>query len=158
MIRFATLALLCSGLYATVPALAAGDRFIISPAGDEVTDTRSNLIWRRCSEGQVWTSTCEGQAVNLDWRARFDWARAVADATGLPWRLPNVKELQSLVDRSASQPAIDTTVFPATESVHVCTSTPDASNAGSAWLVNFDNGLTGIGNGYCRLRLVRDGS
>lgn len=38
---------------------------------------------------------------------------AQVGSSGLAWRLPNVKELPGIADKSFSNPAIDSTVFPA---------------------------------------------
>lgn len=58
------------------------------------------------------------------------------------WRLPSVKELQSLVDFGAWDPAIDTTAFPGTPAVYFRTSTLHATNASTAWVVQFRTGGT----------------
>lgn len=91
---------------------AAPARFV--PNGAEVTDTMTGLVWRRCSEGQTWTgSTCSGDATLTTWRRALDAARGAA-ADGTAWRLPNIKELNSLVDDTRSLPAINAEVFPQT--------------------------------------------
>jgi hypothetical protein len=57
------------------------------------------------------------------------------------WRLPNVKELSSLVglDRVRS-PSIDINAFPNTGPIGYWTSSPDAANSSRAWGVYFDEG------------------
>jgi len=56
------------------------------------------------------------------------------------WRLPTVQELFSLTDHSREDPAIDTDVFPGTESDWYWTSTPCAWNDTAVWVVDFDYG------------------
>ncbi len=58
------------------------------------------------------------------------------------WRLPNVKELGSIgiLDRTRSNPAIDTVAFPATPPTSFWSSSPYASNAPYAWVVDFSYG------------------
>ncbi|MFP8778002.1 DUF1566 domain-containing protein [Hydrogenophaga sp. RWCD_12] len=91
-------------------------RFV--PNGSEALDTESGLTWSRCSVGQTWSgSTCVGDASLLT----HEEALAMAPDG---WRLPNAKELASLVDWGCSVPAIDRTVFPATTPAPYWSSTP----------------------------------
>jgi hypothetical protein len=53
------------------------------------------------------------------------------------WRLPTVDELQTLIDRTRFNPAIDTDKFPDTPSNWFWSSSPDASDPDYAWLVAF---------------------
>lgn len=123
-----------------------------------VTDRKTGLTWRRCSEGQAWSNnagTCTGLA------SVFTHEQALVRAksqTG--WRVPNVKELSSLADRTRANPAIDPVAFPATPVNYYWTSTPVAGSSDWAWMINFDSGYVG-GNGNPRsfgglnVRLVR---
>jgi Protein of unknown function (DUF1566) len=146
---------------AAAPASATDPRFVPSASGDEVTDTQTGLIWRRCLEGQTWTgSTCAGSYGTYTWDNALAHAKSTANSTGVAWRLPNVKELQSLVDRSMSIPLmIDSSVFPGTPGISFWTSTPYAGDASSAWFVYFYNGFVYYGGRGSSLavRLVRAG-
>jgi hypothetical protein len=75
------------------------------------------------------------------------------------WRLPNVKELQSLVDYTQSNPAISSSVPGATQSLFYWSATT-APDPGGAWSVLFNFGyvspVSKIGFGY--VRAVRSGS
>lgn len=131
--------------------------YTYSAAGDEVTDSKTGLIWRRCSEGQAWSgSTCTGTASGYTHEQALAQAKAQAGTAG--WRLPNVKELVSIADSSRVSPAIDTAGFPATPSAYYWSSTPYAGNSSIAWNVNFDNGYVysyyGRNHGF-HVRLVR---
>ena len=53
------------------------------------------------------------------------------------WRLPNVKELSSIVDYDIYNPAIDTTYFPGTMLPYYWSSTTRVHYTGDAWRVNF---------------------
>ena len=151
---------------APAPALAQQARFSYSADGQEVTDQATGLIWRRCAEGMAWASTtCNGSALNFTHENALIRAKTEAADSSKAWRLPNVKELFSLVDSSRISPAIDVAVFPATPatpatSVHTFwSSTPKAGGSSDAWLVDFNGG--NIGPGYRgalhgMVRLVRD--
>ena len=106
-------------------------------------DTTTDLVWRRCSEGQTWDgSTCSGEAVKYTWQEALQLAQQASNENLLGWRLPNVKELVSLVQRECVDPAIDLTVFPATPSDSYWSSTPNtaANKSDESWSVGFYNG------------------
>lgn len=107
--------------------------------------TTSGLEWSRCLVGQSWNeteSTCEGAAVKLTWQDALLLANTYDFGEHTDWRVPNLKELTSLVQRACVSPAIDLTVFPATLTGGYWTSTPNTSadRAMEAWSVNFLNG------------------
>lgn len=66
--------------------------------------------------------------------------KAVADL-GDGWRLPTRQELESLLDMSRYDPAIDVEKYPDTKSLAYWTSTPYAWNrCRERWVINFYNG------------------
>lgn len=100
-------------------------------AFDEVKDTVTELIWKRCSVGQSWVDTsCSGTATT------HTWSEALALETG-EWRLPNVHELSSLAEAACLAPAIDLTVFPNTQGDYYWSSSPYAKSKKSAWYIDF---------------------
>jgi Protein of unknown function (DUF1566) len=133
-------------------AVAAGP-FTYSADGSEVTDTATGLVWRRCSEGQTWSgATCTGTAATYMHEGALTQAKNQAG-----WRLPNVKELSSLVSLDRVGPSIDITAFPNTVSSTYWTSSPYAGSASNAWGVSFSYGYVGSNSrtyGYY-VRLVR---
>ncbi len=130
--RLLLIAAIC--LLVTPPVLAAP--FTISTDGTEVTDSKTGLIWRRCSEGQSWSgSACTGAALVYNHEQAL-----VRVKTQTSWRLPNVKELVSIVDRSLGSPAINATVFPGTVSSWYWSSSPYEDDANVAWYVSFSDG------------------
>ena len=56
------------------------------------------------------------------------------------WRMPTIKELKTMVDRTRINPAVSSTVFPDTVSSSYWSSTTYASNASIAWHVYFSYG------------------
>lgn len=73
----------------------------------EALDTKTGLIWSRCVHGQGWseeTRTCEGQTRLLNWKV------AMEAATG-DWRVPNIKELGSIVEHACANPSLNLSVF-----------------------------------------------
>jgi len=75
------------------------------------------------------------------------------------WRVPNIKELSSIVEERCFGPAINLQVFPAMPGGSFWSSSPGADYSDDAWHVNFDYGGTNSYYRYYsqRLRLVRSG-
>lgn len=68
-----------------------------------VKDSRTGLQWMRCSLGQDWdekSKTCNGNVRDYGWQAALDIADKINRAGGYAgvtdWRLPTLRELQSL--------------------------------------------------------------
>ena len=77
------------------------------------------------------------------------------------WRIPTIKELAYLVDRSIPYPGptIDAAYFPNTAASWYWSSTTSADDTGAAWVVDFYYGHDGYGgkNYYDYVRAVRGG-
>ncbi len=148
------------GLITIAPTVAAPHSFIVSADGLEVSDQQTGLIWKRCPEGANWDgSTCVGDALPLTAAQALQRASDQSASTGLDWRLPNLKELSSLVDRGQLSPNIDPTAFPSTPETNFWSSSPVAGDPGSVWAVVFAGGFTEIDARQFTLlvRLVRGG-
>ena len=141
-----------------VSGATAPPQWTASADGQEAMDARSKLVWRRCVEGMNWNgSTCTGTAGSFTWAEATARARA-ATTKDAAWRLPDVKELSSLVDDGRVNPSIDAARFPATPTLWFWTSTSDANDGAYAWFVNFGTGYTGhhgFRSDRHALRLVR---
>ncbi len=102
-----------------------------TPGGNgTITDEITGLVWQRCALGQTWNGTgCSGGL------GSYTWAQAlqVASAAGSGWRLPNAKEIDAMLDRRCSSPAVNTNLFPGAQSVKTWTSTP-------GWAVDLTDG------------------
>ncbi|WP_230659841.1 Lcl C-terminal domain-containing protein [Psychrobacter sp. I-STPA10] len=109
----------------------------------EVKDTVTGLIWQRCSLGQTWQGNnnnnggkCIGSANSYNWQQALTQAKAIGNG----YRLPNIKELSSIVEQQCYDPAINTTIFPNTASSDYWSSSPVANSSSHAWDVDFNNG------------------
>lgn len=137
-------------------AVFAQERFTASTDGQEITDSKTSLIWRRCPEGMSWkVKTCVGEA------AFFTQAEATARAAaaGGGWRLPIMRELSSIAsirEAEDGKAAINPVAFPGTPKARFWTS----SSTGSGYFtyVAFGDGSAGEGprNSPGALRLVRN--
>jgi len=135
-----------------------GKRFVVSPDGQEVTDRLSRLTWRRCVEGSTFDGAgCTGQPLSLTWMDTLAHALDQARDTGVAWRLPNVKELASLLLHD-SLPHIDIEAFPGASNDILWTSSSFPTDP-TPRCVDFPDGITfscSQGGGEFGSRLVRD--
>ena len=144
---------------ASIPASTPTDRFVDNGEGT-VTDTVTGLVWKRCAEGQSWDGvTCAGSASVMTWQGAL---QAAANSTFVghnDWRLPNIKELYSIVEPQCVYPAINLSVFPGlAASMGFWSGSPNVANPGGSWAVGFDIGIVLDGKGAsASVRLVRGG-
>lgn len=138
---------------------ASDSRYELLNSNTEVKDKQTGIIWQRCSLGQTWNGTgCAGNA------ATYNWANALQTAKnmGNGWRVPNVKELDSLIEQACYNPSINDAFFPDTVSSYYWSSSPVTFSSSDAWAVSFSGGNDSHGTGYKYhlkgyVRLVRSG-
>ncbi len=92
-----------------------------------VTDTNTGLEWQRAASS-----------------SDLNWAGAVAYCANLTtdgggWRLPSMKEIQTLVVETRTNPAVDTTYFSEAEGLRFWTSSEVPGMSDHAWL--FDSNV-----------------
>lgn len=105
----------------------------LSDNGDgTVVDTGNNFIWQKTEGGPQ------------NWNAALNYCNNLSLAGYSDWRLPNVKELESLTDDGA-QPTFSRSLFPGlpTPQRPYWSSTTDAFFSGRAWFI-----LSGYGRIY----------
>jgi len=124
-----------------------------------VTDTVTGLTWKRCSEGLSGTACETGAALTFTWQEALKAGEESRFAGKKDWRLPNIKELNSIIERQCTMPAINEIVFPATPTMSFWSSTPYNNNPAFAWNVYFPYGISDGNNKDYRffVRLVRGG-
>jgi uncharacterized repeat protein (TIGR01451 family) len=124
-----------------------------------VTHTLTGLMWKQCSQGQSGAGCASGSAQAMTWSTALQAAVADTTAGYTDWRLPNQKELESIVESCGYSPTINQTVFPATPaSVYWPASSYRIPSF--AWAVYFTDGDFYINpkSGYGHARLVRGGA
>lgn len=125
----------------TMPESTPTARFTDNKDGT-VTDNQTLLMWKRCTEGVTLNDNgtpddmsddfCAGTlpGVAYSWQGGLQHIDTINTTTGFTgkndWRLPNIKELTSIVELSCNNPAINLSVFP---------DAPDSNNsfAGEFW-------------------------
>ncbi len=103
-------------------------RFVDNHDGT-VLDQRTGLTWQRCplgfafddggTQGVLQDDRCTpGVAATFSWRQALQGAAALNQAGGYAgltdWRLPNIKELASVVETRCAGPSANLAVFPGT--------------------------------------------
>lgn len=112
-----------------------------------ITDTSTGLMWMRCSLGQTFDAAnnqCVSDAQQMTWQQALTTAHGFTFAGTNDWRVPNVKELTSLVERQCVRPAINTELFPLTPSDDYWSSTPSVADPERSWVVAFFNGSNSL--------------
>ena len=121
--------------------------FPVEHAHVAVLDTARGLMWAAQDALPEAATLAEAEAA----------VESMALLGHTDWRLPTTQELQSLVDFSRHEPAIDTALFPTCKSDWYWTATSVAWRSGARWIVYF-----GLGYSYAtvvddraRVRAVR---
>jgi len=104
-----------------------------------VTDLTTSLMWQ------------QGETNPMKWGSALNYCEGLSLGGDSDWRLPNVRELESLTDETRIYPSINTRFFPNVKSDNVCgddqtffywTSTTNTSDADNKLVVSFERGFT----------------
>jgi TPR repeat protein len=120
-------------------------RYKISTDGREVTDTETELIWRRCAEGMTAVgNSCKGTPLSLDHQSALKRAADETKRTGKHWYLPNTNELMSIRDHEL-QPAFHPIAFPDTPNDTFWSSDPNKliPTPPSSWVLGYHGETVG---------------
>jgi len=106
-----------------------GQRMPYQLSAGTVGDPNTRLTWQQTLDGtpRIWEEArtyCAGLSL-----------------AGGGWRLPTMAELQSLIDESVKEPAIDGATFPNTPNEGFWADTPLAEMPPYRWFVSFDRGI-----------------
>jgi len=105
-----------------------GDYFI---GNQSVIDKATGLEWQKRDDNFLRT-----------WNAAWSYCRDLS-LGGDGWRMPDLKELHSIVDISSKDPAVNDSAFPGTESTAYWSATTNAGNSSKAWWIFFQTGESG---------------
>jgi len=127
-----------------------------------VTDLNTGLMWIKSGLADTDTDPPTPYTADGPWR-KYNWENAILYCERLEfagysdWRLPNYKELVSILDLSKVNPAVDPRYFPDTRTDFYWTSTTSTYDIGKAWYVYFNLGYVNhiFKNWECYVRPVR---
>ena len=103
---------------------AISTRTLVDNGNGIVTDSRSRLMWQ------------QGESEEMTWGSALSYCEGLSLGGHTDWKLPNVKELESLMDDTRDIPTIDTTFFPGALSTKYWTSTTE--NTATTWARSVD--------------------
>ena len=161
VVQLATLVLAALGAVQALAQAPAPARFTVSADGQEVLDTRTSLLWRRCAEGMLWDGKlCKGKPTKFKFAGAKDYTATLAKTANKGWRLPTKDELRGIVVKQKKKPMLDQAAFPNTPSANFWATREGFNDNLNAWVVNFGNGRVYGNNGGAKphLRLVRANS
>jgi formylglycine-generating enzyme required for sulfatase activity len=95
-----------------------------------ITDNYTGLTWQKIQSPNT-----------LSWEQALVYANTFSLAEKADWRLPNIKEIQSLNDPSLSKPSFNKTFFPNCLSGNYWSSTTILNADTKAWDINIDYGI-----------------
>lgn len=149
-----------------IPESTPTSNFTESADGKTVSDNFTGLMWAKCTNGTDHEITpCVGESAaqpKVNWKKAIESGALSTLADYDDWRLPNIKEIQTLVERQCHSPAINETVFDGKENMlDICywTSTPASTEGENAWSIDFRLGIISViaKDTQCHVRFVRGG-
>jgi hypothetical protein len=95
-----------------------------------VTDSHTGLVWQKIQPSST-----------LTWEEALAYAEGLVLAGKSDWRVPNIKELQSLNEVKLSKPSFNKNYFTSIVSGNFWSSTTLVQSTGKAWDINVDYGI-----------------
>ncbi len=96
-----------------------------------ITDNLTQLTWQKVLNGTAFS-----------WEDALNYAENLSLAGQTDWRLPNIRELQSLNDESKTNPSVNTTIFPFIGVKKYWSSTTLPNQTTKAWFWQTQFGIT----------------
>ncbi len=138
-----------------------------------ITDTKTGLMWKKCSEGLSGVHCEEETAKTYTWDDAVKLNDNVEYVDYTDWRMPTMDGLKSLVycsngvkdkengkcNHESKIPTINQQAFPNTVNSWYGSVSPSENDSDSAWYVYFNYGFSGISYrvNHNAVRLVRSG-
>ncbi len=133
--------------------------FTVPGDGTVTHHAKTGLMWKQCTEGLSGAACATGADTVMNWSNALAAAESSTFAGYTDWRLPNSKELNSIVETCGYSPSINQTLFPATLVAFFWSASTAVPAPAYVWSVYFYDGgdnLNGKSSGGFA-RLVRGG-
>lgn len=92
------------------------DSQLVDNGDSTVTDSKTGLMWKQCSEGLSGSDCGTGTRSSYSAQSALNYVANLNSAGGFAghkdWRVPNIKELHSIIDHHCVAPALNTHRFP----------------------------------------------
>lgn len=92
------------------------DSQLVDNGDGTVTDSKTGLMWKQCSEGLSGSDCGTGTRSRYSAQSALNYVTNLNSADGFAghkdWRVPNIKELNSILDHHCVAPALNTNRFP----------------------------------------------
>ena len=108
-----------------------------------ITDNLTNLVWQKSPTSD-----------SLTWEQALMYADTLTIAGLNQWRLPNIKELQSINDESLINPSLNTIYFSVNSADKYWSSTSLPNQTAKAWYLNTQFGITTYDNKTIKHHLI----
>lgn len=141
-----------------IPSTTPDSRFRDNANGT-ISDDGTGLMWQKCQLGQTGSICSNGSPNTYTWQQALEEAENNSIAGFSDWRLPNQKELLSIVEQRCINPSINMNYFLNTGDYTFWSSSPYSESTSDAWHVDFSNGNPNYDSRslVARVRLVRTG-
>lgn len=134
---------------APAPSTASPLHHFTNNGNGTITDIDSGLVWQQAEI-----------TVRTNWEGALQYSSSLSLGSQTDWRLPNIKELQSLNDETLVAPSLDTAYFPAATASRYWSSTSMHGTTNQAWFLDCQYGVTSYADKTTNLlvRCVRGGT
>ncbi len=116
---------------APAPSSASPIHHFVNNGNGTITDTDTGLMWQ---QGEIPAST--------NWEGALAYAASLTLGSNTDWRLPNIKELQSINDETLAAPSVSTVYFPGATASRYWSSTSMHNSTNEAWYLDCQYGIT----------------
>lgn len=110
------------------PSTSVAAQFLDNADGT-VTDLGTGLIWQKQDDN-----------TKRIWQGALSFCESLTLGGSSDWRLPNIKEIGSIVDYTTITPAIDSRVFVSASDLY-WSATTVAEDTTGAWTMGFQSGI-----------------
>lgn len=123
----------------TMKPTAPLDRFTLG--AQTLIDKKTQLMWQKCFAGASGELCVTGAPQQMTWAVAFQYIQDLNQNGGIAgysdWRLPNIRELQTIAELQCVEPSLNPSLFPNAPSGRTWSSSPYEFYKHYSWFVDF---------------------